>query len=230
MLFLILHMGSSVTINGQNAGAGFYKFPDFWMMLTYIASWFNLLLGILVIILVTDEFSFRTFRQQVIDGLFRSEVIAAKLLVVLLVAFFATLVLTVLGLGFGLVYAPDISAEKITGNMMYLVYYFVQALGYMSLAMLFGFLLRKNGLAIIAFLVFSKIIEPILRFPLDDQLDQFFPVKTFSSLTPMPGQEILDSALGASVALSPQQAVLPAAAYILLFVGLSYTLLKARDL
>lgn len=230
MLVLILRMGSSVSINGQTAGAAFYKFPDFWMTLTYIASWFNLLLGILVIILITDEYSFRTFRQQVIDGYFRSEVIAAKLLVMVLVAFFATLVLAILGLGFGLTYAAEVTPEKITGNMMYLVYYFVQALGYMSLAMFFGFLLRKNGLAIIAFLLFSKIIEPILRFPIDDALDQFFPVKTFSSLTPMPGQDVLDSAFGTTVALSPQHAVLPAAVYILVFVGLSYSLLKTRDL
>ena len=230
LLFLIVRGSSSIEINGQKAGTELYNFPDIWMKLTYIASYFNLLLGILVIILITDEFSFRTLRQQVIDGYFRTDVIAAKLLVVVLIALFATLVVTALGLGFGYAYTENLTTQKVTGNMMYLVYYFVQALGYMALALFFGFLIRKNGLAIIAFLIFSKVIEPILRYPLDDNLDKFFPMKTLSSLTPMPGQDVLDSAFGATLELAPETAVFPAILYIVLFTGLSYLLLKVRDL
>ena len=230
LLFLIVRGSSSVEINGQKAGTSLYNFPDIWLKLTYIASYFNLLLGILVIILVTDEFSFRTLRQQIIDGYFRSDVIAAKLLVVILIAIFATLVVAALGFGFGYAYTQNLTAQKVTGNMMYLLYYFVQALGYMALALFFGFLIRKNGLAIIAFLIFSKVIEPILRYPIDDNLDKFFPMKTLSSLTPMPGQDLLDSAFGTTVELAPETAVLPAIIYILLFTGLSYFILKVRDL
>src|SRR5688500_2377894 len=71
LLFLIVKGSSTIEINGQKAGTSLYNFPDIWMKLTYIASYFNLLLGILVIILITDEYSFRTLRQQVIDGYFR---------------------------------------------------------------------------------------------------------------------------------------------------------------
>ncbi len=113
---------------------------------------------------------------------------------------------------------------------MYLVYYFVQALGYMVLAMFFGFLIRKNGLAIIAFLLFSKVLEPIIRYPIPDSLDQFFPMKALGSLTPMPGQEVLDSAFGTTISLAPHLAIIPAIIYILVFAGLSYGLLKFRDL
>jgi hypothetical protein len=113
---------------------------------------------------------------------------------------------------------------------MYLVYYFVQALGYMALAMLFAFLIRKNGLAIIGYLVFALMLEPIARYPIDDNLDKFFPMKVLKSLSPMPGQEMLDSAFGATLSLTPQQAVLPAVGYVFLFCGLSYLLLKIRDL
>lgn len=230
LLFLIVRGSSNITINGQSAGTSLYNFPDIWMKLTYIASYFNLLLGILVIILVTDEFSFRTLRQQVIDGYFRADVIAAKLMVMVLIAIFATVVVAALGFGFGLAYSNNPTSQQITGNLMYLVYYFVQALGYMALAMFIGFLIRKNGLAIIAFLVFSKIVEPILRYPIDDNLDKFFPMKTFSSLTPTPGQDMLDSAFGTTLELAPEVAVLPAILYIALFTGLSYALLRLRDL
>src|ERR1700733_10125075 len=46
----------------------YYTFPDIWHTLTYIAGLFNLLLGVLVIILITNEFNFRTVRQNIIDG------------------------------------------------------------------------------------------------------------------------------------------------------------------
>jgi ABC-2 type transport system permease protein len=230
LLFLIIRGSSSFMINGKQMGSTLYQFPDLWQKLTYIASYFNLLLGILIIILVTDEYSFRTLRQQIIDGYFRSDIIASKLLVVVSVAIFSTVVLTGLGLFFGLAYAQNVSVEQVYGNMMYLVYYFVQAIGYMALAMFFAFLIRKNGLAIIGYLVFALLLEPIARYPLDDELDKFFPIKVLKSLSPTPGQDLLDSAFGATVVLSPQQAVIPAVAYILLFAGLSYMLLKVRDL
>ena len=44
-----------------------YRFPGVWNNLTYLASWFNLLIGMVMVILVCNEFSFKTFRQHVID-------------------------------------------------------------------------------------------------------------------------------------------------------------------
>lgn len=227
LLFLLVKGSSNITINGQTAGPTLYKFPDIWEKLAYVASYFNLLLGILLIILITDEYSFRTLRQQVIDGYFRSDVIASKTLVMLAIALFSAIYVGALGLGFGIFYGKP--GQEITG-LAALLYYFVQALGYLSIAMFFAFLIRKNGLAIIGFLVFTKIVEPLSRYPIDDKLDQYFPMKVLSSLTPMPGRDVLASLTGATVELNPQQAVLPAVIYILVFTGLSYLLLKSRDL
>jgi ABC-2 type transport system permease protein len=230
LLFFIVKSAGNITINGQQAGPNLYTFPDIWLRLTYIASYFNLMLGILVIILVTDEYSFRTIRQQVIDGLFRSEIVAAKLFVTILLAFFATLVVCGLGFAFGLSATPNIAPDKIFGNAMYLVYYFIQALGYMTFAMLIAFLVRKNGLAIIAFLCYF-FTEWVVRFLVNDSINQYFPAKVLNSLAPNPTQSIIDSAIGnVTVALTPAQAAFPAAGYIVLFTVLSYGLLKSRDL
>ena len=40
LLFLIVRGSSSIEINGQKAGTSLYNFPDIWMKLTYIASYF----------------------------------------------------------------------------------------------------------------------------------------------------------------------------------------------
>ncbi|CAA9219822.1 MAG: hypothetical protein AVDCRST_MAG95-485 [uncultured Adhaeribacter sp.] len=230
LLLLFVYLGSKIEINGQAAGPKLYNFPDIWLKLTYMASYFNLLLGILIIILITDEYSFRTLRQQVIDGWFRSDIIKAKLMVILMIGAGSTLVLLATGLFFGFSYSENTATANIFRDIRYLAFYLVQAVGYMTLAMLFAFLIRKNGLAIIAFLVYAKILEPIIHYRLPDTLDQYFPMKVLSSLTPMPGRDVLESLTGPTQALSPAAAMLPALAYIGLFCGLAYLLLKLRDL
>jgi len=230
LLLLFVYGSSNITINGQQAGSDIYQFPGIWQKLTYIASYFNLLLGILLIILITDEYTFRTFRQQVIDGLFRSDLVLAKLFVVVFIGLVATSVLAILGLGFGIPNTSQVSVSLLLSGSMHLVYYFVQALGYMSIAVLFGFLIRKNGLAIICFLLYTKVVEPLIHWRLPDDTDKLFPMKVLSCLTPMPGQAVLDSITGPTISLSPQEAVLPAIAYIAVFYLLAYLLLKLRDL
>jgi hypothetical protein len=60
--------------------ATMYKFPNVWNNITYIASWFNLLIGMLLVILICNEFSFKTYRQQVIDGHSKADFIISKIL------------------------------------------------------------------------------------------------------------------------------------------------------
>lgn len=230
LLILFVYTGSKLEINGQSAGPKLYNFPDIWLKLTYIASYFNLLLGVLIVILITDEYSFRTLRQQVIDGWFKKDIIQAKLWVIALIAALGTLVLLLVGLFFGYSYSAPADSSLVLQDIRHLAFYFVQAIGYMTLAMLFAFLIRKNGLAIIAFLVYAKIVEPIIHLRLPDEADQYFPMKVLSSLTPMPGRGVLDSLTGPTLELSPNAAVLPALAYIGLFTFLAYLILKYRDL
>lgn len=230
LLFVILYGSSNVTINGQTAGAKFYQFPGLWPKLTYIASYFNLLLGILLVIIVTDEYAFRTIRQQVIDGYTRADVIRAKYSVVLLLGIACAMYVFLLGLGFGIGFSEALDTGKILADAQFVLYYFVQAIGYMSLAMLFGFLIRKSGLGILAFLLYAKVVEPIVHYQLPDAMDKFFPMKVLSSLTPMPGKEMFEMVTGASEALTPLQALAPAIVYISLFCLLSYVLLRTRDL
>src|SRR5690606_14061629 len=140
---------------------------------------------------ITDEYSFRTLRQQIIDGYFRTDVIASKLLVLVALAFYATVAVLLLGLGFGLSATGNAGFEKITGNMMYLVYYFAQTLGYMALTMFEGFQVRKNDIAIIAFLLYF-FEEWIVRFRVNESVNQYVPGKVRNSLAPIPTQSILD--------------------------------------
>ncbi|WP_242920643.1 ABC transporter permease [Pontibacter liquoris] len=230
LLVLVMYAMSNITINGSALGSDVYQFPAIWQRLAYVASYFNLLLGILIIVLVTDEYSYRTFRQQVIDGMSRAELVVAKFYVILAVSMAATLFLFLMGLYFGMVYSTDKSVAAIFGQVDSLSYYFVQAVGYMTLALLSAFLIKRSGLAIIAFIAYAQIVEPILNFQLSDSMDKFMPMKVWKSLTPMPGQELMDQLTTPTELLLPQWAVLPAIGYIDLFLFLAYYTLKLRDL
>ncbi|AIZ63857.1 hypothetical protein PK28_09425 [Hymenobacter sp. DG25B] len=223
-------MSGGTVINGKPIGNSLYAFPELWSRLSYVASYFNLLLGILLIILITDEFQFRTFRQQVIDGLSRAELVQAKLGVAGVLVLYASLVVVSVGLYFGLTRGPQPAPGAITADVGAVGLYAVQALGYLSLAALLAFLVRKSGPAIISFLVYMWIAEPLVRWQLPDALDRYFPAKLLGSLTPTPGQELLNTVTGPTGALTPTQALPFALAYIALFWGLSYLLLRTRDL
>lgn len=230
LMLLLLYASSNVSINGQELGNRMYDLPRFWQTLAYVASFFNLLFGILLIVLVSDEYSFRTLRQQVIDGLTRVELVLAKFYVVLGLGLFATVFLLLLGLYFGLLHGSQHTLGAVFGQINQLSYYFVQAVGYMTLAMLFGFAIRKSGLAIIAFVAYAQVVEPLIHFRLPDTVDKYMPVKVFKSLTPMPAQEVLDQLTAPTEMLSLPWAALLSIGYAGLFCFLSYYLLKVRDL
>ncbi|GAA3947634.1 ABC transporter permease [Hymenobacter algoricola] len=229
LLALFVAVGSGVVLNGQTVGNSLYAFPALWHKLSYVASYFNLLLGILLIILITDEFQFRTFRQQVIDGSSAAGLVQGKLAVSGGLALFGMLVVLGVGFFYGLTRSPE-SAGQATQELSAVLLYGVQALGYLALAALLAFLLRKSGPAILAYMLYAWVLEPVVRLLIPDEIDRYFPTKVFASLTPTPGQELLDTVTGPSGALLPAQALPLALAYAALFWLLSYWLLRHRDL
>ncbi len=158
------------------------------------------------------------------------ELIQAKFYLILGIAACTTLFLLGIGLFFGFAHNSAPSVNAILSQIDHLSYFFVQAVAYMTLAMLCAFLIRKSGLAIIAFIAYTKVVEPIIHYNLDDTLDQYFPMKVLSSLTPMPGQDVLDQLTSQTLMLSPPWAAVLTLVYIFVFMAIAYLILKYRDL
>ena len=69
-----------------------FMFPNVWEVLSWMASWFNMLfLGIIIIVLTGNEFSFKTARTQIMNGLSRNEFLLGKSLVILIIALWGLL-------------------------------------------------------------------------------------------------------------------------------------------
>jgi len=163
-----------------------YQFPNIWEFFPWVASWFNLFLAIVVILLVGNEFSFRTFRQNVIDGLSRNDLLRGKMILIFSIAVYTFLMVFIAVMIFGLINSDDYSMNAIFGKSYLLLIYFIQALGYMSLGVLIAIIFRNNALSIIMFILYFFPIEPIIRWIFEAHTRRYFPIKIISNLTPMP--------------------------------------------
>ena len=146
---------------GINLLSDNYTFAEVWDNLGFWGSFFINFLAILVIILVSNEFTFRTLRQNVIDGQSKLKVFHAKVLLVLVMSVAATLFLFILGVIFGRVNSGSFNGLFSQWNKLW--YFFILSLDYMGFAMMLAFLLRRSGLAIGIFFVYSMIVETMLR-------------------------------------------------------------------
>ena len=187
LFLLVVTVGAHIQLSIQGLRIDkLVAFPHVWATFAWIGSWFNLLLGITSIILIGNEHQFRTFRKQIIDGLSRNQILHAKMIVIAALALYALLLVLVTGLVFGLIYSNDITLSSIFEKTPYVLVLFVQSFAYMMLGMLFALIFRSNALSIVTFILFFFPIEPILRVFFPSSIDQFFPIKIISNLTPMP--------------------------------------------
>lgn len=236
-----------ITIPGFDT-KNLFVFPNVWGLFAWFASWFNLLfLGIIIIVLTGNEFSFRTTRLQITNGLGRNEFLFGKGILILLIALWGMFLVFITGLIVGLIFSSGINFHQIIENTNILLVYFIQAISYMVFGLFVAVLFRNNALSIMMYLLYFIMIEPIGRLFFPKSVRPWFPVKVMSGLTPVPeflsmtsqtqiidsgGRNQLDlSNIGlARHTLSPSASLLMALAYILVFMLLSFLLFRKRDL
>lgn len=138
---------------------GDFRFPAVFKTVTQISSWLLYFPGFIVIFHVTNEFTFRTHRQNIIDGLNRKEFVIAKLAGSLLLAIICTLLILLTSLVFGLISGDgSFSWEGIT----YLGYFFVQSCVYILFAFTLAMLVRRSALAVGIFFIYGLIFDYLL--------------------------------------------------------------------
>ncbi len=248
LFFLVVFIISRVDISIPGFRTrSLFEFPHIWESFSWIASWFNLLLAILMIVLVGNEFTYRTNRQQVMNGLGRLDLLQGKAWVILAIALYGVVLVFLSSVVLGMIYTRGFNLAIVLENMQVLLVYFVQAVAYMTLAMMLTMLIRNNAVSIIAFIFYFALIEPLLRLAFPREARQFFPVRIISHLTPIPeiltitSQKQFTDAAGHSdldlsaIGLGADKLSLPVSLgmtllYIALFVGVSVLLIRRRKL
>lgn len=187
LLFLSLLIVSN--INFDVPGIDFSKiwmFPYVWNTVSWISSWFNILLTILIIVLVGNDFLYKTFRKNNIDGLSRNELLLSKIYTILVLSVYCFIINFILSLFMGFLFTGFSGITEVFENSFFLLIYFIQTIAYMTLGMFIAILVRNNALSILFFLLYLFPVELIIRSILPNQIAAFFPIKLISNLTPAP--------------------------------------------
>jgi hypothetical protein len=167
-------------------GASIYDFPLVWQTVASIGSYTSGIFGLLLITLVTNEFTYRTHRQNIIDGWERRDFVLSKLFWVVSLALLAFLTSLIAVFIFGAIYGnTPFSLE----NSHYLLYYLVQIIVMLLLALLLAMLVKRTGLAIILFAGYVMFLEQLLVFITKRYLGNIgglFPLQAGDELLPFP--------------------------------------------
>ncbi len=165
-----------------------FSFPEAWHSVAYFSSWFVFIPAVMVIMFITNEYSFKTHRQNIIDGWSRDQFIGSKLIDVLLV----TLIITVLYALISFI-AGTLNQERLIRETWDQVYYIglfaLQTFAQLSIAFLIGFLVKKAFISLGIFLFYFIIFEPIIVGLLKvygNDLGRFMPLEISDRLIPIP--------------------------------------------
>jgi hypothetical protein len=192
-----------------------FAFPKVWQTVGWFSSWLLYFPGMIIIMLMVNEFNFKTHRQNIIDGWSRKQFIGVKIAIVVLFSVLITVLNAITSLFFGTLSRGSFSFE----GMEYLIYVFFQSLAYLFLALMLAVLFRRSGLAIIIFFLYGLIFEWLICGLLTFQVkaapfSYFLPLQTTDVLIPIPfGEKVFYPDAPGAIAL-----IIGVLAYITLYV------------
>jgi ABC-type transport system involved in multi-copper enzyme maturation permease subunit len=236
-------------INFRIADQGIFNFPYIWHFTSWFAAWLKIFLAIVIVSMVANEYSYKTLKQNLIDGLSKKEFLASKVLTVIFFALLSSVFLFTVSLILGLIFSDYTELSIIFSDMEYLLAYFIKLLGFFSFCLFLGVLVKRSAFAL-GFLGLWQIIEGIFAIifsyvdykkgtELGDQIMQFFPLASMSNLIKEP-----ITRLGAIQSVASQiggedftkdyglhwYQIAIVLVWTVLFIYWSYVLLKRRDL
>jgi hypothetical protein len=146
----IISQSQAVILTGKFSP---FQFDKTWQTTSYASGWLLLLPAMMLIILITNEFTFRTHRQNILDGWSRQQFIHVKIMMAVLIAFFSTILVFFTALAFGFYSGTSFSTHGIS----HVGFFFLKALSYNMIALLIGVLIKRTGFAIGVFFIYMGV-------------------------------------------------------------------------
>ena len=210
-----------------------FTFPEVWHTVAYFSSWFVFIPSVVIIMFITNEYTFKTHRQNIIDGWSRNQFISSKLIDVVLISLMITILYFAVSLVAGLTNQERLIQDT-WGEAYYIGLFALQTFAQLSIAFLIGFLVRKAFIALGVFLFYYLIFEPILvgllRVKAND-IGRYMPLEISDRMIPVPAflgkidKEAYERSLGAI-----QQHVLLTVILTALVWAVCYRINNRRDL
>lgn len=229
------------------AEQGIFNFPYIWHFNTYIAAMLKFFLAIVIVSMMANEYSYGTLKQNLIDGMSKQEFIKSKFLTVIVFALGSTVFVFVMSLILGFIFSSYTEIGIVLSDLEYLVAYFVKLTGFFSFCLFLGILVKRSAFAL-GFLLVWSILEGILNgiltfqiFPNSNtaaMITQFFPLESMSNLIVEPFTRLsIIKTIGTQIGVENTKdygvhwyGILIVIAWTIIFMLMSYKLLKKRDL
>lgn len=232
------------------ADAGIFNFPYIWHFNTFIAAILKFFLLLVIVSMMSNEYSYKTLKQNLIDGLSKKEFILSKFYTVIAFALISTLFVFVVSLLLGLVYSDFNEFSIIISDLDYLLAFFVKLVSFFSFGLFLGVLVKRSAFAVGAMFVWL-IIESMFKGYLYwqfqsaentgekvDAIMQFLPLEAMSNLIKEPFSRLgavrsAANTMGEIFTKSYDVEVLNVlivSFWTFIFIYLSYKLLLKRDL
>jgi len=138
-----------------------FTFPDAWQTVAFISSLFVFLPAIVVIMFITNEYTYKTHRQNIIDGWSRNDFMLSKMIDVGIIALLVTVLYIITAFVIGTVNSGKTPVNFWQGTK-YIGLFLLQLFSQLSIALLIALLVRKAFIALGIFIIYYFPLEPIL--------------------------------------------------------------------
>lgn len=165
-----------------------FAFPETWHSVAFFSSCFVIIPAILVIMIITNEYQYKTHRQNVIDGWSRNQFITSKILDVAIITLVASIMYAATAMAYGLTVKEDNTAQW-SEEIKYIPLFVLQTFAQLTIAFLLGFLIKKAFIALGIFVFYFAIVENIIvgSFKVNNiSGGRFFPFEISDKLIPEP--------------------------------------------
>ena len=228
------------------ADQGIFNFPYIWHFNTFMTALFKLFLAIVIVSMMANEYSNKTIKQNLIDGLSKKEFILSKFLTVISFSLISTVFVFVVSLILGLIYSDYNEIGIIFSDLQFLLAFFVKLVGFFSFCLFLGIFVKRSAFAL-GFLILWAILEQIvfgllgwkvMSWDAAKSVKDFFPLESMTNLIKEPFTRLsavqnIGQQIGENMRFDYQvywYEFLIVLFWTALFVYLSYALLKKRDL
>ncbi|MBT8260098.1 MAG: ABC transporter permease [Flavobacteriaceae bacterium] len=226
------------------AEQGIFNFPYIWHFNTYVAAIFKFFLLLVIVSMMANEYSNKTLKQNLIDGLSKKEFLLSKFYTVILFSLVSTVFVFIISMILGLIYSDYNEPSIIFSDLEFLLAFFVKLLGFFSFGLFLGILIKRSAFAVGAMFVWlmaEGFFKGMLYWkfkPNAETVMQFFPLESMSNLINQPGSRLnavqtvakqVGEDLSYDYAVHWYEIVI-VLTWTAIFIFLSYRLLKKRDL
>lgn len=168
-----------------------YSFPEIWHNMTFLAGYFRPILGIVMIILISNEFQNKTIRHNIINGLSRQDFFLAKVYMMLSMALVFVLLLFISGTALGVVNTENMSFGLFAEKIHFVGGFLLETIFYLFFVLFLSILLKRAGLSIGLLIIYTYIVEPIVVYKLPESLKSWMPLQAIGDIIQMPNTQLM---------------------------------------